>query len=174
MLRNILSYQMTESLQKAEKRSDEVRTFNHAQQTVQKVVQHSSSFTMSDDFKFGTKTDLPNEKGKLWLKSALFNADLDAKFGRGFQMSPWNSNTSSSSATDDDRVRVSMNRDLGVFGLSGRTDYGFMTTRMNHAVSKQLSANLSAEVATTHGLDAGKSGMSKAEQSVRMTYGIRF
>lgn len=172
MLRHSVSYQVTESLQKAEKTSSEVRTFRQAQQTIQSVVQHSSSFKVSNSFKFGTKTDLPAQRGKVWMNSDIVNANFDAQFGRGFSLNPIEK--ANQTPLDGERMLVSLSRGLGVWDLQCSMTYGVQSTKMNHSITKQLAPNLSAEVATTRGMNPGKSGLSHSEESVRMSYGLKF
>lgn len=173
MLRTLLDYQLQENLKKAEKRSDEIRTFNKAQQTFQKIANNSTKFEFSPDFKFGTDADLPGQRGRAWMKSNLINANFDAVFGPGFQMNPMENANKSDSVVKDDSYRIKLSREL-VWGLQAGMTYGFNTTRMNHTISKAITRNLSAEVASTRGLNSGLSGMPRSEESVRMNYGLSF
>jgi hypothetical protein len=173
VMRHAFSYQVTEGLKKAEKVSSEGRAIKRTHDTIQNIVQNSTKVEFSPEFKMGTKTDLPHQRGQLWVRSTFFDADLNAVAGKTFEFTP-RAETSGSSATNSDRLYLNMSRDLGVFGLQSAMSYGFETTRMNHSVSKLLLPNLSAELATTRGLNSGKAGMAKSEESVRMTYGLKF
>ena len=173
VMRNVFTYQVDENLKKAEKSSEEGRTIKHTHDAIQNIVKNSTKFDLGQNFKFGTKTDLPSQRGQIWMHSDLFNADLNGVMGHAFSLSP-QAETSSTSAVQADHLYMNVSRDLGVLGLKSAMSYGFESTRMNHSVSKQVLPNLNAEVATTRGLDAGKSGMNKSEESLRMTYGLRF
>jgi hypothetical protein len=173
ILRNILNYQLDDGLHKAEKKSPEVRQMTSAARSLDKVAHASADFHLNDNLKFGTKTNLPMQRARIWMKSSLFDANLDGQVGSGVGVDPFQT-SQLNDKLGNDRVKLQVNRSLGFFGLEGQMNYGFNTTTLNHAVKKQISESLSCEVATTRGLDSGRSGMSKAEESVRMNYGFKF
>ena len=174
-LRNIMSFQVSEGWKKAEKHSDEIRTFRKTQASVQKVMENPVDVTVDEQTKFGTHTDLPGERGQVWLKSRLVDGTFDVILGPGFNINPMNQVQQQGDFTKEEHYRLSLNKDLGLWGLAARSSYAFDSTRINHAVSKSIVENLSAEVAYNRGIDPAKSGLSqKGEPVVRMMYGLSF
>src|SRR5690606_39389479 len=64
-------FKVKESLANAQKNSSEVRTLKEVSENVQSLVKGKLSVEFDDEFKVGTQTDLPNQKGNIWMKSPL-------------------------------------------------------------------------------------------------------
>ena len=175
LLRSVADYQFNENLKKAEKQSSEVRTFKKAHDTVQSVLKNNTNLEVSDNFKFGTKTDIPGQNGKVWMKSDYFDSDFDVIFGKSFSLNPMQQQNEENNKTKiDDRYRLSVAKDLGFSGLKTGANYGIDSTRMKNYIHKSITPNLSCEFSTIRGLNEGLSGISGSEETIQMSYGLSF
>lgn len=178
VLRVIFSYQMTEGMQKVEKRSEEIRTFKRVKQQVQSVAravtQGSVQASVAPQFTFGSKVNLPQEKGNVWMRSPIVNGDLDVRAGEGWSYDP----VTMQKLTDKgigERYSVAFSRNIPVFDMNSALTYGGTTTKMTTSVSKQITKNLSAEVASVRGIDPARAGLPEGgERYVKMYYGVSF
>ncbi len=80
-------------------------------------------------------------------------------------------------ALDDNarnRYKVSLARGLPVWDMSGDVSYGANQKAVTAAVSKPIIGNLTCIVGSTYGLGADDASRNSTEESVRLTYGLRF
>ena len=171
LVRFIFSRQVTEGMKKAEKSSSGVRTFRAVQSQVKSVVQGSMKVEVADNFKMGTKTNLPQRTGHVWLRSDLVNGS----FNVDLRTPEWDSTNVRPVNYYQEKYKLTFDRRLPVWGLTSAVSYGATTTRLATSISKQLTANLSAHFSTVRGFDTVRSGIpTKTEELFVVNYGIRF
>lgn len=170
VVRRVFHFQVQEHLKEAEKNSEEVRTFKAVNDQVQAVAKQGVSMQMDENFQMGTKADLKQQVGRIWMKSAIVNGTFEVEWG-----SPVEEELKDPAARlSSDRYRLLLNRPLPVWGIQSGLTYGLTTTVMAASLSKQLYRNLSVEFASIHKLDPDKAGLSVPEQTLKFSYGIRF
>lgn len=147
--RNIIDHQIEENLKAAEENSEEVRVVRNVQHKVEQIMNGETNVSVSEDMKFGARTDLPNQSGNLFFSSGLVNAAFNINL-----------------ATEVDRYSLSANRDL-IFGLKSDVRYGTSSRTLNTTVSKQLAKNLSATF-------AHEDALKDPNESLRLNYGFSF
>lgn len=165
ILRHIFAYQMTENMKKAEKNSENIRTFQKVQAQVQAIANGSTSVQVSEQFRFGTQTNIPDQRGRLWMTSALVDGSVDVTTKEIDPLKPY----------DFERYSLSFSRPLPVFSLQSGLRYGGTTTNLTASLSRALTPNLSAAVASSQGMDRARTNLPpEGERSVSLNYGIAF
>jgi hypothetical protein len=171
IVRQIVDFQIESSLKKAEKSSEEGRTFKKVHDGVQNVVKGSMAVDFTPEIKFGTRTNLREQAAQFWSETPLAKISVDVDLAAEWLRKSF---LSDSSTRSDDRYRVNASRSIPVLDLNASVDYGLETTKMRSSVSRQIVKNLSAELAQTRGFDSQKSQNSKREETVTLNYGFRF
>lgn len=171
---NIVSFQVTEAFKKAEKNSEEVRTFRKVQKSVGKVARGEVKVDVSPKFKFGSKTDIPGMKSHFWMNSPYFNSNFDVSFGKPLPYDPVHFKK-----LGGDRPRetysVTVYRQIPVVGVDSSVNYGGSTTVMTASLGRNIAPNLRAEVTRRQGFDMERAEMTNhVEEVVKLSYGISF
>ena len=174
-MRSVVAHQFSESLKKAEKNSEDVRTFRSVHESVGAIAKGSTSVQVVDEMKIGTRTDLPAKRGQVWMKTPLLNSALDVQLGRSGGFDPWSISGRESLAPQDERYVLSVSKDLPVLDVYSSFSYGVNSTRRKTALSKDLSRRVRLEVSDSRGSDPVRSGLPAAgEQKLQVEYGIQF
>ncbi len=178
VLRHVLSYQIQHTLKKAEKNSADIRTFREVHETVGRIAKGDMSVLgtqkkSSFQFKMGTRTDLPKQSGSLWVESSLVNSVFDVQFGKPWAVDPWS--FESIGGAKNERYRLAVFRQLPLWNLQSRVQYGLSSTTLTTSLSKQLTEQLRCEVGTIQGLDPLRAGRPQTvEETMKLEYGLRF
>ena len=69
VLRKVLNFRIDRTFETAKKNSKDVRTFEKVRKSVKSVVQGSVNLDFDPSFRLGTKTDIPNRSGQIWMKT---------------------------------------------------------------------------------------------------------
>lgn len=174
VLRHVFSYQLSEGMKKAEKNSEEVRTFSQVQRSVEKVAKGTVDLDVADHFKLGTRANFPRQEGQIWVSSSVVSGQVDMTFGQPWGYDPFTF-SQMSDAEPSESYRISLSRHIPLVNLSSGLSYGGSTTRMTASLSKQLSSHLTAVFAATRGLDTEKAGLVEGkEETLSLHYGISF
>jgi hypothetical protein len=173
VMRKVFTFQFNEGMKKAEKNSDDVKTFNQVKSTVEKVARGDTTAVDSGpEFKFGTKADIPQQKGGLWMKSTIVDSDAEVAVGKPWGLDPF-SFENLDRKQKRELYRVSIGRDIPLIDARTGLAYGGTTNTVTGSVSKQLTQHLSTELSSTR--DAGSwSDTSKSDNVVKMLFGTRF
>ncbi len=174
VVRSVFSFQLKEGFKKAEKGSEAVRTFSRVQRSIKQVAYHSLNVSVDDRFKFGTKTDIPQQQGIVWLKSPLFDGRFEVNLGES-----WKPNTTAEEAlkngTGKEFFIASVNRPLPLWSLSSGLSYGGTSTNLTASVSKVLPYNVRGIFSYAYGINRSKTTIpSGREQRVTFLYDISF
>lgn len=173
VVRHLMSYHITHTAEKAEKNSEEVKTFRRVQNTVQQVTQGSTNMDVSDSFKFGTKSDLPRQRMSVWMKSDFVDGSADADYGRGGSVNPMDRENLDPNYKAE-RYRFSLSRGLPWSMQSGFT-YGMSSKTVSTTVSKRLTQNLTWEFENRRVMTSEDPILrTKGEQTVKVFYGLSF
>lgn len=174
VIRHLVSYHITHSVDKAEKNSDEVRTFRKVQNTVQQVAQGTTSVAPSDNFKFGTKSDLPRQRMGFWMTSDVINGNADADYGHGGSFSPMDHQAMDPNYKAE-RYRFSVSRGLPIWSLKSAFTYGMTSKTVSTTVTKQLTKNLTWEFENRKVMTSDNPVLrEQGEQTVKVFYGLSF
>ncbi|MCC7441652.1 MAG: hypothetical protein IT285_08465 [Bdellovibrionales bacterium] len=170
VLRTIFQYHVQDRVKRAERNSAEVRTFRTVSQSMEKM-----TVKVDEGIEFGTRTDIPNQKGTLWARSPYLDASFDMNLGSAWadplQQNPDKVDPRSA---NNERFRIAVSRRLPVLALRAGVTYGIDSTLLTASLSRRLTPNLTAEVLNRQGLNQSRSGLTGAEQAVKMNYGIAF
>lgn len=174
VLRVIFHFQFQEGIKKAEKNSEEVRTFRKSYEAAGQIVNGQTSVTSKDNkFKFGTKTNLPKQYGQVWMKSSYVNGSFDLNLGQAWSYDLWQQQATRNNP--DEVYKLSLSREIPMLGLDSGVSYGGSTTRMTASLGKQLTSNLRAEVYAMRPMDPARANLpAQGEEAVRFSYGITF
>lgn len=175
VLRSMLSYQATEGMENAEKKSEGVRTFRKAQKKVNEVARQSLAVDVPEaETRFGSKADLPAQKARVWMQSPIVDGSVDWIFGpRAYTLDPIEAVQGVNDSDREERVRFSLTRDLPLDLKSGLT-YGASTTRVTARLMRELTPGLQAELFSMRGVNSARANMDRPEQAFKLQYGLRF
>ena len=173
--RHILSFHITQHLEKAEKHSSEVRTFRQVHQEVEKIAKGSLAVDVEDHFKVGTQANFPAQRGKVYMQSLVVDSSVDVIFGKPWAYDPW-SFEALNDRNADEAYRISVGRQLPVWDVRGEVSYGGSSTQLRYALVKHFSEHVNAELSATRGIDAGKSGIPYGviDEKLAVFWGVRF
>lgn len=159
-LRSLLVTRVRESLKKVEKRSDPVRMVSQAQQTIDRMAGQGMNMNVGSRFRLGSRADLLQQRGQVWMQSPFFNGSFD------FQLGPLDLPPDQLALVD--RYRVSVNRELPL-QFSTAWSYGATTQTMTTTLSRPLLPHLSCTLENRQYLLD-----STAEQMARLNYQLVF
>jgi hypothetical protein len=165
-LRSMLSAQIQGSLKKAEQASPEVRAVSQVHQKLDAIVKKGVAVKVNDSWGFGTRADLPNQAGRLWLTSPLLNGSVD------FRMGAQEAALLEPGAPAPEAVEVKVARPLFWEVQSGVT-YGGTSRTMTAHLSRPLATHLTCSVENRQNLSQGWTD-SRAEQTARINYRLTF
>ncbi|HTL13432.1 MAG TPA: hypothetical protein VL588_13140 [Bdellovibrionota bacterium] len=170
VLRTIFNFHVHDRMKRVEEKSAEARTFGVASRALEKM-----SVKVDEKFEVGTRADIPNQKGTLWVRSPYIDGSVDVNLGATWQdpvqaaankLDPRNPN--------NERYRVSLSRQVPGIDIRGGVTYGLDSTLVTASVSRQLADHLTCEVMTRRGLDPTRSGLAGSEEAVKLDYKLHF
>tara|TARA_Y100000590_G_scaffold451773_1_gene593763 strand:- start:2063 stop:2887 length:825 start_codon:yes stop_codon:yes gene_type:complete len=167
IFRTVLNRQITNNVKKVEKKSKQLQMVRKVHSAVTNVVSGATQVNVSKRFRLGAKTNLPNQKGQLWVASDIVDAQFDLDLAA-------QQRDSAGRPIEQEKYRLSVQRGLPVLSLHSSLSYGIETTRVTASISRPILPNLSASVQSTHLLNSLKTAGGVEEESVRLSYGIRF
>jgi hypothetical protein len=174
-MRSIMAYQLSEGLKKAENHSEDVRTFRSVHESVGAIAKGSTSVSVAEQMKMGTRTDLPAQRGQIWMSTPLVSGAFDVQLGKRSGFDPWSISSRGGLAAIDERYVLSVSKDLPTLDLSSSLSYGVQSTRTRTALKKALSPHVRVEVSDSRGSDPVRSGLpSGGEQKLQLEYGLQF
>jgi len=165
-LRSLLSMQIRETLQKAEKRSPEVRAVSQVQQKIDFLASTGVAVEVDEGWKFGTRADFPRQMGRVWMNSPLLNGSVD------FRVGAQDTGLNETGVLTQEAVQVSVGRELLWEIQSGMT-YGGSSKTMTAHVSRPLAPHLNCSVENRQSLISGLSD-GRTEQTARINYQLMF
>jgi hypothetical protein len=165
-LRSLVSLQIRDSLQKAEKRSPEVRAVSKVQQKLDFLATTGVAVRVDEDWSFGSKADLPRQTGRLWMSSPFLNGSVD------FRVGAQDTGLNEPGVAAPEAVQVSVGKDLPWDLQSGMT-YGGSSRTMTAHVSRPLAPHLTCSVENRQRLAPGFAD-SRSEQTARINYQVVF
>jgi hypothetical protein len=172
ILRHIVTYQLNENLKKAEKNSSDVRTFRKGYDSVQKVVKGSAAVNVSEtsSTRFGVNTDLPHQKGRVFMDSGLINAAFDVDYGGTLPLDATSIVSPSDASTPQDTYKASLTKGLPL-EIDSEVSYGFVSKQVVTALKRSFfDSKLNFELADVRAVEASK----KPEETLKLSYGLRF
>lgn len=170
----ILSFQFESNMKEAEKNSEDVKTFNTVRTTVESVAKGTTTVSEGASFKFGTKANLPDQHGQVWMKSNVVDGAFDVNVGQPWAIDPFSFEKKDPFQKQREGYKVSLGRKLPVWDLASGLSYGGTSQTVTGTLSKQLTQHLSTEVSSTRDVNDFNGKSSKNEEVVKMLFGTRF
>ncbi len=174
VVRSMFSFQLKEGFKKAEKKNDAVRTFTSVQKSIKQVAYHSLNVSVASTFKFGTKTDLPQQSGMIWLASPLFDGRLEVNFGES-----WKPKQTAEDALKNglgkELFSAHVSRPITKWGLASGLSYGGTSTNLTASLSSPLPGNVRGVYSYAYGINSSKTTVPGGrEQRVTFLYDFTF
>ena len=171
-LRSLFSFHVTEGIKRAEKNSEEMRTFKRVHDKVEHVMRQGVQLDISERFKVGSRADIPRQRARVWMISPVVNGAFEMAVGSAQAGDP------TAKALDpsrrDERYRLSLTRQVPVLNLDSAVTYGSSSSSVTASLSKQFSNNLTCVLDRSQPMPSTRSELRVAEQSAKVVYRLEF
>jgi hypothetical protein len=124
---------------------------------------------LSEETRISARTSLPDQTGQVAFTSPVINGTLDMDGHAEDALIPGTVPTDPTWTRE--KYRLSVNRPLGIFGITSAASYGSTTTQVSASVSKPISDHVTCVVDTVKPLNAPGA---VPEERVKVLYGLSF
>ena len=161
-LRKAIGHQIDLQLEEVKKKSGGIKTFLNAKKRFEKPVK----LKLSSFFEFGAKVNGMKQEGRIFVKTPIFDSELVSSAKVAIPIIK--------EKVDPEIYRVLIKKDIPDAGIKTKVDYGGSTTTLKTSVTKSLASSVYLTLQRTSAANTELSGIEKPDESVKLSYKIRF
>jgi len=161
-LRKAIGHQIDLQIEEVKKSAKGIKTFFEAKKSIEKPV----SLKLSSFFEFGAKVNGMKQEGRIFVKTPIFDSELVSSVKVAIPIIK--------ETVDPEVYRVLIKKDIPDAGIRTKVDYGGSTTTLKTSVTKSLASAVFLTLQRTSASNTELSGIEKPDESVKLSYKIRF